>query len=143
MNSRLNGWPSPEWKAALFAAIEPYGSPVEIEPTFDEYYLLPYGITNVTILVDYHYASEEYASNIIPFLYLSGVDKVFLWEDATDSDDFSNSVFYSNALIIPGYKTYFEEYTKNFLREFVRTRGNLVVFGWLNTFKTIFGKRYI
>ena len=127
MNSRLNGWPSPEWKAALFAAIEPDGPPVEIEPTFDEYYLIPYGIANVTVLVDYNFVNEEYASNIFPFLYLSGVENIFRWNNATDSAEFNDVVQFSNALIIPGYNNNFTPETKLLLRAFVYYEsGNLV-----------------
>ena len=128
-NSRLNGWPSPDWKAALFAALDPSGTPVDIEPTFDEYYLEPYGIANVTILVDPNYVSKDYASNILPFLYLSGVENVFRWKEVLDVNDFSDSIEFSNALIIPDYRMNFDTRTQELLLSFVDNGGYLVIAG--------------
>ena len=127
--SRESGWPSPEWKAALLASLDPNGAPVDVQPIFDEYYLLPYGPTNVTILIDPNFVNYEYASNMLPFLYLSGVENVFFWQNGYDYNEFTSATTYSNALLIPGYYEYFDLYTQDLIRAFVSNGGYLVSAG--------------
>ena len=127
--SRESGWPSPEWKAALLASLDPSGAPVDVRPIFDESYLLPYGPTNVTILIDPTFVNYEYASNMLPFLYLSGVENVFFWQNGYDPYEFGNEILYSNALLIPGYYDYFDAVTQDLIRSFVSNGGYLVFAG--------------
>ena len=126
---RYGGWPSPEWKAALLASLDPNGAPVDVQPIFDEYYLLPYGPINVTILIDPIFVNYDYASNMLPFLYLSGVENVFFWQDGYDPYEFANEILYSNALLIPGYYEYFDSITQDLIRSFVSNGGYLVFAG--------------
>ena len=102
---------------------------MDVQPIFDEYYLLPYGPTNVTILIDPNFVNYGYASNILPFLYLSGVENVFFWQDGYDPYEFGNEMLYSNALLIPGYYEYFDLYTRDLIRSFVYNGGYLVLAG--------------